>query len=125
MRVGPSVWGPPSCERLLCGCCVGVVNLTFSIKYSRIHSCGRRQIVEPRKYCVFLSLLSLLYSHLIIIGVCTVTTNHNNWYQNQVLEASSSMTGVDTSPTKFDFLGQTMSTAYITIYFSAPSTQRT
>jgi hypothetical protein len=25
------VWGPPSCEELLCGCCVGVVNLTFSI----------------------------------------------------------------------------------------------
>jgi hypothetical protein len=32
MRVGPSVWGPPSCEGLLCDCCVGVVNLTFSIK---------------------------------------------------------------------------------------------
>jgi hypothetical protein len=30
MRVGPSVWGPPSCEGLLCDCCVGVVNLTFS-----------------------------------------------------------------------------------------------
>jgi len=24
------VWGPPSCEGLLCDCCVGVVNLTFS-----------------------------------------------------------------------------------------------
>jgi hypothetical protein len=32
MRVGPSVWGPPSCEGLLCDCCVGVVNLTFSFK---------------------------------------------------------------------------------------------
>jgi hypothetical protein len=31
MRVGPSVWGPPSCEGLLCDCCVGVVNLTFFI----------------------------------------------------------------------------------------------
>jgi len=31
MSVGPSVWGPPSCEGLLCGCCVGDVNLTFSI----------------------------------------------------------------------------------------------
>jgi len=30
MRVGPSVWGPLSCEGLLCGCCIGVVNLTFS-----------------------------------------------------------------------------------------------
>jgi hypothetical protein len=32
MSVGPSVWGPPSCEELLCGCCVGDVNLTFSKK---------------------------------------------------------------------------------------------
>jgi len=31
MRVGPSVWGPPSCEELLCDCCVGDVNLTFSL----------------------------------------------------------------------------------------------
>jgi len=31
MSVGPSVWGPPSCEGLLCGCCVGDVNLTFSV----------------------------------------------------------------------------------------------
>jgi len=35
MRVGPSVWGPPSCEGLLCDCCVGVVNLTFSLIISR------------------------------------------------------------------------------------------
>jgi hypothetical protein len=27
------VWGPPSCEGLLCGCCVGDVNLTFSYIY--------------------------------------------------------------------------------------------
>jgi hypothetical protein len=32
MRVGPSVWGPSSCEGLLCSCCIGVVNLTFSFK---------------------------------------------------------------------------------------------
>jgi hypothetical protein len=32
MSVGPSVWGPPSCEGLLCGCCVGDVNLTFSLR---------------------------------------------------------------------------------------------
>jgi len=25
MRVGPTHWGPPSCEELLCGCCDGVV----------------------------------------------------------------------------------------------------
>jgi hypothetical protein len=34
MRVGPSVWGPPSCEGLLCDCWVGVVNLTFSFRKS-------------------------------------------------------------------------------------------
>jgi hypothetical protein len=31
MRVGPSMWDPPLCERLLYNCCIGVVNLTFSI----------------------------------------------------------------------------------------------
>jgi hypothetical protein len=31
MRMGPSVWSPPSCEGLLCTCCVGVVNLIFSL----------------------------------------------------------------------------------------------
>jgi len=30
MRVGPSMWNPPSCERLLYNYCIGVVNLTFS-----------------------------------------------------------------------------------------------
>jgi hypothetical protein len=35
MSVGPSVWGPPSCEGLLCGCCIGVVNLTFSLMNRR------------------------------------------------------------------------------------------
>jgi len=29
MRVDPSIWDPPSCEGLLYGCCIGVVNLTF------------------------------------------------------------------------------------------------
>jgi hypothetical protein len=33
MRVGPSMWNPPSCEGLLYSCCIGVVNLTFSYKY--------------------------------------------------------------------------------------------
>jgi hypothetical protein len=31
MRVGPSMWDPPSCEGLLYSCCIDVVNLTFSI----------------------------------------------------------------------------------------------
>jgi hypothetical protein len=26
------MWDPPSCEGLLYGCCIGVVNLTFSVK---------------------------------------------------------------------------------------------
>jgi hypothetical protein len=25
MRVGPTYWGPPSCEELLYSCCIGVV----------------------------------------------------------------------------------------------------
>jgi hypothetical protein len=29
MRVGPSVCDSPSCEGLLCSCCIGVINLTF------------------------------------------------------------------------------------------------
>jgi len=32
MKVGPSMWDPPSCEGLLYSCCIGVVNLTFSFK---------------------------------------------------------------------------------------------
>jgi len=32
MRVGPSMWDPPSCEGLLYSCCISVVNLTFSIR---------------------------------------------------------------------------------------------
>jgi hypothetical protein len=31
MRVGPSMWDPPSCEGLLYSCCIDVVNLTFSL----------------------------------------------------------------------------------------------
>jgi hypothetical protein len=38
MRVDPSVWDPPSCEGLLCSCCISVVNLTFSM-------CGSHSIV--------------------------------------------------------------------------------
>jgi hypothetical protein len=25
MRVGPTYWGPPSCEELLYSCCIGIV----------------------------------------------------------------------------------------------------
>jgi hypothetical protein len=36
MRVGPSMWDPPSCEGLLYSCCIGVVNLTFfQIKFNK------------------------------------------------------------------------------------------
>jgi hypothetical protein len=40
MSVDPSVWGPLSCEWLLCGCCIGIVNLTFSIiqRSTKIHN---------------------------------------------------------------------------------------
>jgi hypothetical protein len=31
MRVDPSMWDLPSCEELLYSCCIGVVNLTFSV----------------------------------------------------------------------------------------------
>jgi hypothetical protein len=32
MRVGLSMWDPPSCEGLLYSCCIDVVNLIFSVK---------------------------------------------------------------------------------------------
>jgi hypothetical protein len=34
MRVGPSMWDPPSCEGLLYSCCIDVVNLTFSVEFT-------------------------------------------------------------------------------------------
>jgi hypothetical protein len=39
MRVGPSMWDPPSCEGLLYSCCIGVVNLTFSSVLSVLLLC--------------------------------------------------------------------------------------
>jgi hypothetical protein len=33
MRVGPTYWGPPSCEGLLCSCCIGVVQESNPKKY--------------------------------------------------------------------------------------------
>jgi hypothetical protein len=30
IRVGPTHWAPPPCEEMLCSCCGGVVNLSFS-----------------------------------------------------------------------------------------------
>jgi hypothetical protein len=35
MKVGPTCWGPPSCEGLLCRCCIGVVKESNPIKESR------------------------------------------------------------------------------------------
>jgi hypothetical protein len=32
MRVDSTHWAPPSCEGVLCSCCVGAVNLTFFLK---------------------------------------------------------------------------------------------
>jgi hypothetical protein len=32
MGVGPTHWAPPTCEGMLCSCCGGVVNLSFSLK---------------------------------------------------------------------------------------------
>jgi hypothetical protein len=29
--VGPTHWAPPPCEEVLCSCCGGVVNISFSI----------------------------------------------------------------------------------------------
>jgi len=44
MRVGPNMWDPLSCERLLYSCCIGVVNLTFSIVVSRL--CKNHFMIE-------------------------------------------------------------------------------
>jgi hypothetical protein len=62
MRVGPSVWGPPSCEGLLCDCCVGVVNLTFSFQ----------------NHCMFLGFLLFyffFYSFAILLGMGVYLVN--------------------------------------------------
>jgi hypothetical protein len=40
MRVGPSMWDPPSCEGLLYSCCIGVVNLTFSMSLTNVFCCA-------------------------------------------------------------------------------------
>jgi hypothetical protein len=43
MRVCPTHWAPPSCEGVLCTCCVGVVNLTFFIS----RSCALKSTCPP------------------------------------------------------------------------------
>jgi hypothetical protein len=53
MMVGPSVWGPPSCEGLLCGCCVGVVNLTFFNFYMGTESKPKVRDKEERCMRIF------------------------------------------------------------------------
>jgi hypothetical protein len=35
MKVGPTYWGPPSCEELLYSCCIGVVQESNPIKETR------------------------------------------------------------------------------------------
>jgi hypothetical protein len=42
--VGPRMWDPPSCERLLYSCCIGVVNLTFSIS-AQLQGILRRDLI--------------------------------------------------------------------------------
>jgi hypothetical protein len=37
MRVSPNAWDLPSCEGLLCSCCIGIVNLIFSYIYIYIY----------------------------------------------------------------------------------------
>jgi len=52
MRVGPSMWDPPSCEGLLYNCCIDVVNLTFScmkcmkVPHSKVKSLKSSNIKE-------------------------------------------------------------------------------
>jgi hypothetical protein len=49
MRVGPSVWGPPSFEELLCSCCIGVVNLTFSFVHTFVKQHHITLLLTARK----------------------------------------------------------------------------
>jgi hypothetical protein len=49
MRVGPSMWDPPSCEGLLYSCCIGVVNLTFSVDMHSLRS--RTDIIGAELLC--------------------------------------------------------------------------
>jgi hypothetical protein len=57
--------------------------------------------INTMSFSLFYLLFLLI---LFIIGVCTVTTDHNNWNQSQVLEASSLMSRVGTSSVKFDVM---------------------
>jgi len=47
MRVGPSMWDPPSCEGLLYSYCIGVVNLTFSFLF--LHRITNSQYFKKKK----------------------------------------------------------------------------
>jgi hypothetical protein len=38
MRVGPTYWGLPSCEGLLCSCCIGVVQESNPVEQSQCHT---------------------------------------------------------------------------------------
>jgi hypothetical protein len=39
MRVGPTYWGPPSCEELLYSCCIGVVQESNPLKLFLLRLC--------------------------------------------------------------------------------------
>jgi hypothetical protein len=64
MRVGPTYWGPPSCEGLLYSCCIGIVQ--ESNPYSQwcgAHVCGPHTIVSGvvRELCKGVVVLSFSY----------------------------------------------------------------
>jgi hypothetical protein len=67
MRVGPSMWDPPSCEGLLYSCCIGVVNLTFSTVLNLLVT---RLLSQP--LCMTWMILRL--PRLLCIYATTVTT---------------------------------------------------
>jgi hypothetical protein len=61
MKVDPSVWDSPSCEGLLCSCCIDVVNLTFSLSSLSLFSIRRwhASLKQYQTYATFLSFYTL------------------------------------------------------------------
>jgi hypothetical protein len=49
MRVGPSMWDPPSCKGLLYRCCIGVVNLTFFIFIYSIYGVNQGEVWSDKE----------------------------------------------------------------------------
>jgi hypothetical protein len=63
MRVGPSMWDPPSCEGLLYSCCIDVVNLTFSVvSLLCTKSAMITHHLKDIRYDTFIILVQLLYN---------------------------------------------------------------